>query len=601
MAKPRPKKNRSPEPYQLAWQDLQGHPVFSPLTARTHLRPHTAEHCPIPKGHHHRISSNGVLELRLYRSPLNDAQWRYVMAHALLHLGFGHLEAEHAGRQAAAWNAACDVAVYRFLATLKVGVNVDALEIDPDLLRSLPADERGAYNELLSRGTDTHSSLDLLFEPAPKWSRIKPGYWQDRFAAGLRQAVKEAIDWASDTHAAARQSTRGDRALQAVMNRWPLMGALAAGFRVVEDAEICARAGIEIAAVSARDHEIYLNPRVGLNDDELLFVMAHEVLHPGLRHHLRCGDRDPYLWNVACDYVINRWLIEMEVGSPPPIGMLHDPKFDSHSAEEIYDIIAKDLRRARKLRGLRGQGAGDMLDDPGAEDWWKRGEGLRLDDFYRRALADGLEYHQSSGRGLLPADLVEEIRALSQPPIPWDVQLAEWFQTQFPPPQTRRTYGRPSRRQQATPDIPRPRTVLAPDALDGRVFACLVDTSGSMDQRLLGMALGAISSYGVAHEVDAVRVIWCDAQAVDAGWKRPEDLLGEVKVTGRGGTVLQPGVDLLESMKDCPKDAPLLIITDGWIEPDLRVRSGREHAFLIPKWSRLPFSPKGEVFHLADD
>lgn len=34
------------------------------------------------------------------------------------------------------------------------------------------------------------------------------------------------------------------------------------------------------------------------------------------------------------------------------------------------------------------------------------------------------------------------------------------------------------------------------------------------------------------------------------------DIAGSVKVRGRGGTVLQPGVELLEHAQDFPKGAP---------------------------------------------
>ena len=70
---------------------------------------------------------------------------------------------------------------------------------------------------------------------------------------------------------------------------------------------------------------------------------------------------------------------------------------------------------------------------------------------------------------------------------------------------------------------------------------------------------------------------------------------GRVMVKGRGGTVLQPAVDLLENAKDFPKNGPILIITDAEIEHDLKVR--HEHAFLIPDGSRLPFRPRGKVFY----
>ena len=55
-------------------------------------------------------------------------------------------------------------------------------------------------------------------------------------------------------------------------------------------------------------------------------------------------------------------------------------------------------------------------------------------------------------------------------------------------------------------------------------------------------------------------------------------------------------IDLLESDVRFPKDAPLLIITDGACDR-LNLR-GRSHAYLIPWGNRLPFPPKGPVFRL---
>lgn len=76
----------------------------------------------------------------------------------------------------------------------------------------------------------------------------------------------------------------------------------------------------------------------------------------------------------------------------------------------------------------------------------------------------------------------------------------------------------------------------------------------------------------------------------------PEDIKGRVEVKGRGGTVLQPRVDVLEQAKDFPQDGPILIITDGMIESSLKVR--REHAFLMPNGKRLPFQSKVRVFRM---
>jgi predicted metal-dependent peptidase len=181
------------------------------------------------------------------------------------------------------------------------------------------------------------------------------------------------------------------------------------------------------------------------------------------------------------------------------------------------------------------------------------------------------------------------------PPVPWDVELAKWFDMWFAPLEKHRTYARPSRRQSSTPDIPRPCWIKQELPDNSRTYGVIIDTSGSMSPELIGKALGAAASYSVAKDVPYVRVVFCDAQAYDIGYVAPEDIAGRVVVKGRGGTVLQPAVDLLENAKDFPKDGPILIITDAGIESDLKVH--HEHALLIPQGKRLPFRAKGKVFY----
>jgi predicted metal-dependent peptidase len=253
------------------------------------------------------------------------------------------------------------------------------------------------------------------------------------------------------------------------------------------------------------------------------------------------------------------------------------------------------MRLFRKMATLRGSGLGDMLPAERGN-FWDR-EGVDLDAFYRRALGEGLSYHEEQERGYLPEGLVEEIRSLSHPPIPWDVELARWFDEQFTPLEKKRSYARVSRRQSATPDIPRPALVVSQSALDGRTFGVVLDTSGSMDRGLLASALGAIASYSAARDVPAARVVFCDAEAYDQGYMKVEDIAGTVKVKGRGGTVLQPGIDLLHNAEDFPETAPILIITDGYCD-DRLVLYGRDHAYLIPHGAHLPFVPKGPVFRV---
>lgn len=256
--------------------------------------------------------------------------------------------------------------------------------------------------------------------------------------------------------------------------------------------------------------------------------------------------------NVACDYVINLWLVEMSVGEYPRIGLLLDPELKGLSAETIYDRMVGDIRTYKKLATLRGNGLGDILDN-GSSSFWDAREGQTLDDFCKNAMQQGLMYHVEHSRGLLPSGLVEEIRALGQPPIKWDVELARWFDHYFSPLEKTRSYSRISRRQSSTPDIPRPQWVHSGAADDGRTFGVILDTSGSMDKKLLAKALGAISSYAQARDVPFARIIFCDACPYDAGYMPPEAIADRVQVKGRGGTILQPAIDLIQQAEDFPK------------------------------------------------
>lgn len=70
----------------------------------------------------------------------------------------------------------------------------------------------------------------------------------------------------------------------------------------------------------------------------------------------------------------------------------------------------------------------------------------------------------------------------------------------------------------------------------------------------------------------------------------PEEIAGSVKVKGRDGTILQPGINLLEKAKDFPKDRPFLIITNGEIEDKLRIH--RKHGCLLPVGNRMLFKAR---------
>jgi predicted metal-dependent peptidase len=591
--RPEPKLDPASQAYFAGWRMVYEHPLFQPLAHRVHFVREKNDYCPADGWAV--VLENGYVHVHPTRRG-EPEEWAYVLGHCLLHLAFGHFRI---AEKTLDWNAACDVVVARFLADLKFGRCPLEMQCE---LRDVKADdeeklfrrfrEHTRPDEMRLLGTAGAACGDMFWTPQPM-RRETYDDWTRAFAAGLVASVTSAVrvagGYESRLGATNETVSTAERARRWFVNSYPLLGALAAAFRIIEDPAVCQRLGITVAAIDAEAKEMFVSPGAALSFDEAKFVMAHELLHVGLRHEARRRGRDPHLWNVACDFVINGWLMEMGIGAIPTFGGLHDPELKGLSADAIYDRLAIDLRRNRKLATFAGIGACDIMSTP---DWWTRGDAMSLDDFYRRALGQGLTYHQDSGRGLLPAALIEEIRALDRPPIAWDVELAQWFDEHFAPIERVRTYARLSRRQSATPDIPRPRYVPAPEDAN-RTFGVVLDTSGSMDRTLLAKCLGTIASYSAARDVRHVRLVFCDAAAYDQGYVPAEEIADRVRVKGRGGTVLQPGIDLLEKASDFPETGPILIITDGWCD---HVRIKREHAFLLPQGSSLPFVPKGKVF-----
>lgn len=80
---------------------------------------------------------------------------------------------------------------------------------------------------------------------------------------------------------------------------------------------------------------VYAN---ALSEKKLVGALAHEVLHLALGHHARRRERDVTLWNRACDFAINPVL--EEAGFSLPDGFARDPAYTGMSVDEIYTRLS---------------------------------------------------------------------------------------------------------------------------------------------------------------------------------------------------------------------------------------------------------------------
>jgi predicted metal-dependent peptidase len=118
-----------------------------------------------------------------------------------------------------------------------------------------------------------------------------------------------------------------------------------------------------IATMATDGISLYYNPEFvdTLNSATLSGVLAHEVLHPGLHHHVRRNGRDPRRWNEACDFAINPLLLD--AGLSLPDGILVDNRFREMSAEQIYNLLEAEAEQQSCNRDEKNESSGDGTAD----------------------------------------------------------------------------------------------------------------------------------------------------------------------------------------------------------------------------------------------
>lgn len=84
---------------------------------------------------------------------------------------------------------------------------------------------------------------------------------------------------------------------------------------------------------------------------QIVFLLGHEMLHVILNHLPRKQKRDRHVWNIACDYVVNGFLVDFKIGEFIESG-LYKEEFSSLSADEVYQEIISSYKQTFQLDTL---------------------------------------------------------------------------------------------------------------------------------------------------------------------------------------------------------------------------------------------------------
>lgn len=370
---------------------------------------------------------------------------------------------------------------------------------------------------------------------------------------------------------------RIEQGLRMVTVPLPHLGGLAAAVRVNLDWRIPTM-GIFASG------RLLVNPgfAVRLKDNELVFVLAHELLHLALRTHDRARGSGRLEFNYAHDYIIND-ILRMELGfASIPAGGLDMPGARSRSAEEIVIEMRRnaELMQARtqvfegkqvSMRRMFGQGgaqpadgkpgaegeAGDVLADKTEREMFpadaeaQAKQKAAIDEIAARGMALAKAIAPMKGRGNAAAAESRTMLAQRGQFRPaWQHALQRWIESSAP---GERTFTRASRRGAERDDI-----VLPGRKRQSWMLNIVLDTSGSMTDAIPA-ALGAIADFCDAAGVDQVRIVQCDT-AVTSDVTLSPDELTTFHVSGFGGSDLSGAMTMLS--EDAQVSA-VVIVTDG--------------------------------------
>lgn len=240
----------------------------------------------------------------------------------------------------------------------------------------------------------------------------------------------------------AREVTRAK--IQLLLTQ-PFFGNMATGLQIVLT-DSSNHAWCSTAATDGR--RLYMNRGFvsRLTFDELLFVVAHEVLHVCFDHLSRRQGRDPEYYNMAADYVINYTLVKNKIGTMPPVGLYKEKYSDEWSSEAVYDDLLKNQVTIELPldQHLDGAGGASEDSDPNSPNGGKPGGTIKvkvngngdgppvltkeeLDEIRSEVLARTIQAAQAAqaqeNAGCIPAGVRRMIAELTEPVMDWRTML----------------------------------------------------------------------------------------------------------------------------------------------------------------------------------
>ena len=352
--------------------------------------------------------------------------------------------------------------------------------------------------------------------------------------------------------------------------RHPFFGNMATRLRI-----LAADDWLPTAAVDGRN--LYFNTQFfnAMNNKEIEFVVAHEILHMVFDHLGRRDDRNPMLYNIAADYIVNNTLVRDRIGTTPSIvDCFQDFKYEGWTSEEVYDELFKEAEKnGQEFLKQLGEMLDEHLDDDGdggseegeegqdgkgnnvskSRPKYSKEEIKKIKDEIKESMINAA---QAAGAGNTPAGVQRMIKELTEPKMNWRELLRQQIQSTI---KSDYTFSRPNRKGWHTGAV-----------LPGMNFAetidiCIaLDMSGSIGNAQAADFLGEVK--GIMDEYKDYNIkIWCfDTEVYNEDDFTADDGrdLTEYEIHGGGGTDFMANWRYMRENDIQPKK--FLMFTDGY-------------------------------------
>lgn len=299
---------------------------------------------------------------------------------------------------------------------------------------------------------------------------------------------------------------------------------------------------LKIPTAATNGVSIMWNPLYfkALGKTQRISILVHELKHVALMHMLRRGNRDPKIWNYACDTVLDNQmdddgyelngLFPQECGFGPDAKPFTNHAYDNKSAEEIYEIYYKNPEKIPSPQGL----GMDLIEGDGNQDGEGNGPGQITDaqkwGIINKVIAAS-HAAKLSGAGDVPGEIQALLDKFLKPKLPWEQILYRFFNDLG---EREYSWARP-RRRYISQDLYLP-SLVERDGLDHLNY--YFDVSGSVTDPQVTRFNSEVKYVKEVFNPHKLSLIQFDTKIQDEIDFGQDDPFDGLLVKGRGGTSL---------------------------------------------------------------